>query len=262
MLKLDSVKTRISSLAYVLMLLLALVILPGCSALQPQEPADAEPALHPVNSIVKDDVVYTVDIYDPWEGMNRNIYIFNTQLDRFVLNPVAQVYKEYVPFFLRDGIHNFYSNLTSINHTFNSALQLKGEATVNNGLRFISNTTIGVLGVFDVATQMGFPEMKEDFGQTLGYWGVGDGPYIVLPLFGPSNLRDTGGLVGDMALSSWYLDELGMNGNEGWLYFYYIMETIDTRAKVDFRYYENGSPFEYETVRMFYTHGRRAMIGE
>lgn len=261
MLTINTFKADFRSHRHVFMLLIIVLLLPACSAVPPQEAVDAEPPMHPVDSIVKEDVEYAVDIYDPWEGMNRNIYIFNAELDRYVLLPVVNVYKGYVPFFVRQGVHNFFSNLTSINHTINSALQLNGEQTVNNGLRFISNTTIGIGGIFDIATQMGFPEIKEDFGQTLGYWGVGDGPYIVLPLFGPSNLRDTTGLVGDTAIISWYLDELGMNGNEGWLYFYYIMNAVDTRAHTPFNYYQSGSPFEYETIRWLYTSSRNAMIG-
>ena len=260
MLKLNFAKSSVKSLRHLLILAIAVMVLPACSAIQPQEAVDAEPPMHPVDSIVKDDVEYAVDDYDPWEGMNRNIYIFNAELDRYVLIPVVTAYDDYVPFFLRQGVHNFFSNLNSIGHTINSALQLNGETTVNNGMRFISNTTIGIVGVFDVATGMGFPEIKEDFGQTLGYWGVSDGPYIVLPVLGPSNLRDTTGTVVDIAMSSWYLDELGLNGDDGWKYFYYVMNAIDTRANAPFRYYQAGSPFEYETIRWLYTSARQAQI--
>jgi len=246
-----------------LLLMVVIILLQACSAVPPQEAINAEPAVHDVNDIVKKDKVYPIDVYDPWEDMNRNMYIFNAHMDDYVLIPVLDAYQKYVPHFLRQGIHNFYSNLTSFEHTVNSGLQLNAEATVNNGLRFISNSTMGILGIFDIATGMGFPEMKEDFGQTLGYWGVGDGPYIVLPLLGPSNLRDTTGIAVDFFIVSEYLlDEVGMNQNEGWLYFYYIMYGVDARAKVPFRYYENGSPFEYETMRMLYTNGRRVLIAE
>jgi phospholipid-binding lipoprotein MlaA len=91
--------------------------------------------------------------------------------------------------------------------------------------------------------------------------GAGDEPYIVLPLLGPSNLRDTTGVAVDIAVSSWYLDEMDMNGSDGWLYFYYIMNGVDTRANTPFQYYQTGSPFEYETIRWLYTSGRQAMIG-
>ena len=263
MLKLNSVKSSFKSLRLILILTMAVIVLPACSAIQPQESVDAETPMHPVDSIVKEDVVYAVDIYDPWEGMNRNLYIFNAELDRYVLLPVVNAYREYIPFFLRQGVGNFFSNLSSFQHTINSALQLNGEATVTNGLRFISNSTIGIAGIFDVATGMDFPEMKEDFGQTLGYWGVGNGPYIVLPFFGPSNLRDTSGLVVDTAINSWFVNDLlGMNGDDGWMFFYYIMNGIDARNKVAFNYYASGSPFEYETVRWLYTSGRQAMIAK
>jgi len=245
-----------------LLLMMVIILLQACSAVPPQEAANAEPAVHDVNDIVKKDKVYPIDVYDPWEDMNRHTYIFNAHMDNYVLLPILNVYQKYVPEFLRKGVHNFYNNLTSFNHTVNSGLQLNGEATANNGLRFISNTTIGILGIFDVATGMGFPEMKEDFGQTLGYWGVDEGPYIVLPLLGPSNLRDTTGIAIDIVINDIFMDEVGMNGNEGWLYFYYMMYGIDARAKVPFRYYENGSPFEYETMRMLYTNGRRVLIAE
>ena len=261
MLNVNTLKTGFKSYSYVFLLLSAVLLLPACSAIQPQEDVNAEPATHPVDSIVKDDVEYAVDVYDPWEGMNRNIYIFNAELDRYVLMPVVNAYDDYIPFFVRQGVDNFFNNLASINHTINSALQLNGEETVNNGLRFISNTTMGIAGIFDIATGMGFPEIKEDFGQTLGYWGVGDGPYIVLPLFGPSNLRDTAGLGVDWAVSTWIIEDvLGMNGNDGWKAFFILMQVVDTRAQTPFQYYQTGSPFEYETIRWLYTSGRQAMI--
>lgn len=260
MLKLKTFKIGFISYSHILLLLTAALLLPGCSAVPLVEPEDAEPTMHSVDSIVRDDVQYPIDVYDPWEGMNRNIYIFNAELDHYVMMPVVHGYRQFIPHFLRQGVYNFFRNLASINHTINSALQLNPDTTVNNGMRFISNTTIGLAGVFDIATQMGFPEIKEDLGQTLGYWGVGDGPYIVLPAIGPSNLRDTTGFVGDILVYSWFLKELGMNGNEGWLYFYYVMNAVNLRAHTPFEYYQTGSPFEYEMIRWLYTSGRKAMI--
>ena len=261
MLNLKLLKSRFKALRHLLILSIIVLVLPACSAIQPQEPEDAAATTHSVDSIVKDDVEYAIDIYDPWEGMNRSTYIFNAKLDRYVMLPVVNVYQDYVPSFLRRGVANFFDNLASFNHTLNSALQLNGENTVNNGLRFISNTTIGIGGIFDVATGMGFPEVKEDFGQTLGYWGVDEGPYIILPLFGPSNLRDTTGLAVDFTATTWLTDDVfGMNGDGGWLAFYYIMTGVDARAKTSFQYYQSGSPFEYETIRWLYTSGRQAMI--
>jgi phospholipid-binding lipoprotein MlaA len=261
MLNLNFISLLSKPLKYLLLLSIILLVLPACSAMQPQEPVNAAETTHSVDSIVKEDVEYAVDIYDPWEGMNRSIYIFNANLDRYVMLPVTNGYKNYVPLFLRQGVDNFFSNIGSFNHTLNSALQLNGETTLNNGLRFIFNTTIGIGGIFDVATGMGFPEIKEDFGQTLGYWGIDEGPYIVLPLFGPSNLRDSSGLVVDLTATTWLTDDVfGMNGNGEWLAFYYIMTGVDARAKTPFQYYQSGSPFEYEFIRWLYTNGRQAMI--
>lgn len=260
MLIINTLKMGFQSSRHILMLLIVMSLLSGCSAILPQEAGD-EPAIHSVDSIVKEDVEYPIDVYDPWEGMNRNTYIFNAKLDEYVMLPVVNVYREYTPYFLRQGINNFFSNITSFNHTLNSALQLNGEATVNNGLRLISNSTLGIAGIFDIATSMGFPEIKEDFGQTLGYWGVGEGPYIVLPFFGPSNIRDTTGLAADFAAITWFTDDLlGMNGDGGWLAFYYIMTGVNARDQNQFQYYQSGSPFEYETIRWLYTSGRQAMI--
>jgi len=245
------------------MIVFAYLILQGCSSVEIQQSND-EPAMNTLESLgVKPDTTYAVDIYDPWEGMNRRIYNFNAELDDYILLPVIDGYRAYIPLFLRQGIHNIYSNLTTINHTVNAALQLKGKTTANNGLRFISNSTIGIFGIFDVATGMGFAKIQEDFGQVLGYWGAGEGPYLVLPFFGPSNLRDTAGLGADFLIADVYLDAFGMNnGSPTWLYLYYGLMGVDKRADVDFRYYDSLTPFEYDFIRMMYTAQRRILIGE
>lgn len=240
-----------------------LLILQGCSSMELQPQID-DPAMNTLESLaVSPDKTYAVDVYDPWEPMNRKIYNFNALLDDYLLIPIVDGYRAYVPKFLRQGVHNFYKNLTTINHTLNSALQLKGRNTLNNGMRFISNSTLGLGGIFDVATGMGFSEIQEDFGQVLGFWGVREGPYLVLPFFGPSNLRDTAGLGMDFAVADLYLDQFGMNeGSEKWVYFYYGLMGVDKRANVEFRYYDSLTPFEYEFIRMMYTAQRRILIGE
>jgi phospholipid-binding lipoprotein MlaA len=245
--------TILKSLLFLLMMSLY-IILQGCSTVEIQE-ANDEPAMNSLETLGVDSKrTHAIDIYDPWEGMNRRIYNFNAQLDDYLLLPVINGYQSYIPLFLRQGIHNLYSNLTTINHTLNAGLQLKGKTTANNGMRFISNSTIGLLGIFDVATGMGFPDIQEDFGQVLGFWGVSEGPYLVLPLFGPSNLRDTAGLGADFLVADFYLKALGMNeGSEGWLYLYYGLMGVDRRANIDFRYYDSLTPFEYDFIRMMYT---------
>lgn len=130
------------------------------------------------------------DARDPWEAMNRSVYNFNEALDTAAIKPVAKAYKAVLPSPVRTGIHNFLGNLGDVWTMANSALQLKGQATVETFMRITVNTFLGLGGVLDVATEMRLEKRKEDFGQTLGYWGVKSGPYVVLPVFGPSTLRD------------------------------------------------------------------------
>lgn len=127
---------------------------------------------------------------DPWEPMNRRIYAFNDVVDTAVVRPAAQVYTNVVPSFARTGVHNFLGNLSDVWSMANSALQLKGQATAETFMRVSVNTVFGLAGLLDVASEMGLEKRKEDFGQTLGYWGVPPGPYVVLPILGPSTVRD------------------------------------------------------------------------
>lgn len=128
---------------------------------------------------------------DPLEPFNRSMFQFNEALDEAVLKPVATGYQTVTPELVRRGVGNFFRNIEDLWSFVNSVLQLKGEAAGNNLVRFGVNTTIGLAGILDVATEMQIDRQPEDFGQTLGRWGVGAGPYVVLPFFGPSTLRDT-----------------------------------------------------------------------
>jgi len=138
----------------------------------------------------------TGDPRDPLEPLNRGIYKFNDGVDTVLLKPAAEVYKE-LPAPLRTGIRNVFSNLNDVIVALNNLLQGKLEAAASDVGRILINTTAGLLGIFDVATEAGLEKHDEDFGQTLGRWGVGDGPYLVLPFLGSRNLRDTVGLVVD-----------------------------------------------------------------
>ncbi len=131
------------------------------------------------------------DPRDPWESMNRSVYKFNDALDTAAIQPAAKAYVAVLPSPVRTGIHNFLGNLGDVWSMANSALQLKGQATAVTFMRITVNTFLGLGGVLDVASEMRLEKRKEDFGQTLGYWGVKPGPYVVLPIFGPSTLRDT-----------------------------------------------------------------------
>lgn len=135
---------------------------------------------------------------DPLEGYNRVMYSFNDTVDSAVLKPVAQGYDFIMPAPLNKGVSNFFSNLDDITVVINDLLQFKLTQAFYDTSRFAINTTAGILGFMDVASDFGYKKNNEDFGQTLGAWGVGTGPYIVLPFLGPSDIRDTVGFVGDI----------------------------------------------------------------
>ena len=138
---------------------------------------------------------------DPLEGLNRGIYKFNDIADRGLIKPVASAYKAVAPTPVRKGFNNFFNNLGSITTVLNDLLQLKFANAFTDAGRFIINSTFGLAGFIDVAGMDKIPNHKEDFGQTLGHWGVGNGAYLVLPFLGPSSLRDTTGLVFDTVSS-------------------------------------------------------------
>jgi phospholipid-binding lipoprotein MlaA len=134
---------------------------------------------------------------DPWVGWNRGTQTFNDSLDKAIVKPLAQGYEWITPDFVNEGVTNFFSNINDIGVTINDLLQFKMTQSGMDAGRFLINTTAGVAGFIDVAKMIDLPKHKEDFGQTLGYWGVPSGSYLVLPFFGPSSPRDTFGLVGD-----------------------------------------------------------------
>jgi phospholipid-binding lipoprotein MlaA len=134
------------------------------------------------------------DPRDPLESFNRQVFEFNEGLDKVVLKPLAQVYDAVLPVPVQECLSNGFSNLREPSNALNNLLQGKASAAVSDVCRFAVNTTVGLLGCFDVATRMGLERSREDFGQTLAVWGVGNGPFLVLPLFGPSTIRDTAGI--------------------------------------------------------------------
>lgn len=134
---------------------------------------------------------------DPWRETNERIFAFNDFFDQLLVRPVANTYTIVLPRFARQGIGNFFSNLNDINVFVNDLLQLKLDAALSDSGRFFINSTLGVVGFVDVASGMGLRKNEEDFGQTLGVWGIQSGPYVVLPVFGSSNVRDSFGLVLD-----------------------------------------------------------------
>ncbi len=142
------------------------------------------------------------DVSDPLEPVNRVIDSFNDKVDRAILKPTAQGYEKVVPATARSSVTNFFANLNEPLVVVNQLLQGKGKEGVSDTGRFLVNSTIGLLGLFDPASQMGLTRHDEDFGQTFGRWGIGEGWYLVLPILGPSTLRDTAGKFGDSAFDA------------------------------------------------------------
>ncbi len=169
----------------------------------------------------------TADRRDPLEPLNRGVYRFNDAVDRAVIKPVATAYRDVLPSPVRTGVNNFFNNLQDAWSAVNNALQLKGEAAGNSAVRFGVNTVFGLGGLLDIATEMRIERHTKDFGHTLGYWGVPPGPYIVMPLLGPSTLRDTAAKSVDVAgnlLSG--LDDNGARNSAT------ILKLVDTRAQL------------------------------
>ncbi|WP_175652451.1 MlaA family lipoprotein [Pseudomonas sp. Marseille-P9899] len=200
-------------------------------------------------------------VYDPLESWNRRVYHFNYRFDEWVFLPVVNGYRYVTPQFVRSGVSNFFSNIGDVPNLLNSLLQFKGKRSLDITARLLVNTTIGVFGLWDPATMMGVPKQNEDFGQTLGFYGVPDGPYLMLPILGPSNLRDTGGLVVDYSAENQInflnVAEVSSDHPELW-----VLRAIDRRYTTAFRYGQMNSPFEYEKVRYVYTEARHLQIAE
>ncbi|MDF9789051.1 MlaA family lipoprotein [Polynucleobacter sphagniphilus] len=135
---------------------------------------------------------------DPWEPFNRSVFEFNEGLDAYLLKPVVAGYRFVLPEFVREGIYNFFSNYNDIYTALNNLLQGKPDYAASDLMRVVVNTTFGLGGLIDMATPGGLEKHKEDWGQTFGVWGVPSGPYVVLPFFGPSSVRDTFGTVADL----------------------------------------------------------------
>lgn len=194
---------------------------------------------------------------DPLEPINRGIYQFNDGVDKVLIKPAAEFYRFAIPEFMRTGVSNFFSNLNDVIIALNSLLQGKLAQSGSDAARLIVNSTVGLLGLFDVATEIGLEKHNEDFGQTLGYWGIGDGPYLVLPLLGPSSARDAVGWVGDYyAWPVTYVDD------DGTRYVLIGLRFVSARADLleASRILETAALDPYEFVRDAYLQRRRNLV--
>lgn len=202
-----------------------------------------------------------LDVYDPWESWNRRVYHFNYRVDDWVLLPLVHGYQRVTPRPVRTGVANFFSNLGDVSNLLNSALQFKGKRAVQVSGRLLVNTTVGILGLWDPASRLGLPKQTEDFGQTLGFYGVADGPYLMLPILGPSTLRDAGGLVVDFGAQG-QIDFLNMADYSEEHPAIYLLRGVNARYTTNFRYGQLNSPFEYEKIRYVYSRARQLLIEE
>lgn len=172
--------------------------------------------------------VQNPDPRDPWEGFNRNVYTFNDAVDRAVFRPVAEAYTFITPTPVRSCVSNMFSNLNDVWGAANSFLQGRGLDGINTVGRFLFNTTMGVGGCFDVASKTGAGKIPNDFGVTLGVWGINQGPYLVLPILGSSSVRDGVGFVGDVVVNPLSLTHIE---NVRWRNSLLGLRLVDTRAQ-------------------------------
>ncbi len=193
---------------------------------------------------------------DPLEPINRVIFEFNEVVDDNILEPVAKGYKYVTPDPIEKGVSNFFSNLGEINTIANDLLQLKFQQAGKDSLRFLVNSTIGVLGIFDVATPLGLSKNKEDFGQTLGFWGVPNGPYLVLPFLGPSSFRDAPGSLVDYELSP--IEQLHHEERQALR----LINIVETRAKLlrATKILDTAAKDKYIFIRESYLQKRESLV--
>lgn len=216
----------------------AFLLLGGCAA-SPPAPNTAQPSTA-----------------DPWEPLNRHVFQTNRRLDRYTLKPIARGYQRLLPSAVRTGIDNFFVNLRSPWHSVNNLLQGDGMGTLHEAGRFLANSTFGIGGLFDVATDMGLERHREDFGQTLAVWGVPKGPYVVIPFFGPSTLRDGLAMPLDFAADPLYWYENASVRDK-----LYILRIINLRERyLDAEELLDDSFDPYIRLREAYLQNRRYQV--
>ena len=236
-------------------ILTGIMMLTGCASTAP-----IGEARYQLNDFEKPGTTDDLTVSDPLEPMNKTLYRFNYYFDSFLFIPVVEAYQFVMPDFAEQGVSNFLDNIGEIGNLFNGVLQLKPETSLITLSRLTINSTAGFLGFLDPASEWGLQRQDQDFGQTLGHYGVGNGPYLVLPVLGPSNLRDTAGLIVDAHYFS-NLDPLNFKKNKLEVP-YYALYAIDARKRMPFRYFQSGSPFEYEFIRLLYTAKRKLQVAK
>jgi phospholipid-binding lipoprotein MlaA len=194
---------------------------------------------------------------DPIEGFNRAMFSFNDGLDKAIIKPVAQGYDYVLPQPVQTGVGNFFGNIADVFIAVNNLLQGKPADAASDAGRFLLNTTIGILGVFDVATPAGLEKHDEDFGQTFGRWGVGEGAYVVWPIIGSRTVRDTAGYVVDVAVDPvWNVDHVPTRNSLA------VLRLVDTRASLlpAEKVIDDAALDKYSYMRDAYLQRRKSLV--
>ncbi|WP_422452484.1 MlaA family lipoprotein [Endozoicomonas sp. ALC066] len=253
--------------AGLLLLLFSLTVcnLPADPSIPYSDPMDTLKYRDPDDQLLEDwhhnmNSMSFMDVYDPLEPFNREVFAFNRQLDRYFLEPVMQLYETVTPFFVRIGIAHFFQNLKEVSTLMNNLLQFEGERAVKSVGRLFINTTLGIFGFFDPAESMGLPHQRNEFGNTLAKYGVGAGPYLVVPVVGPFSLRDVSGLVVDLVAED-YIDFLGVPSQVFSQPDLFAIYGINYRYTVPMSYDDFSSPFSYDIIRFLYTKRRELEVG-
>lgn len=236
----------------------SIILLAGCSTTQPDASLDSTAA--PMRQYIpKAGHPKLIEVDDSFEGWNRGTYKFNYGFDKYVFLPVVRTYQYIIPDYAEDRISDFFSNLGEFTNFYNNALQFEWKSTGTTLGRFAVNTTAGVLGFWDPATRWDIEEQGTDMGQTFAHWGADRGSYLVLPIIGPSNVRDGVGTGADLAVNS-FAGPATWWDNDAYYWTVTGLNPIDRRSQEAFRYYETGSPFEYELIRMLHSMKREMDI--
>lgn len=235
----------------VLLASLGLLVFSGCST-APRVTGPVEPPMRRYEELVKPGQPNMLEVKDSAEGFNRASYRFNYYFDEYLYRPVVRGYEIIMPNYLEDRVSDAIDNLGEITNLTNNLIQFKFKDAGITVSRFAINSTIGIAGLWDPATKFGLKRQTEDFGLTLGHYGLDGGTYLMLPVLGASNVRDTTGLAADLATIN-YLGPVAWVKDTTATYGYAGAYAIDRRHRTPYRYRQTGSPFEYELIRTLYT---------
>ncbi len=227
------------------------ILIAGCSTL-PVTTGPVEPPMRRYEDFVKPGQPNMLEVKDSVEGFNRGSYRFNYYFDEYLYRPVVRGYEIIMPDYLEDRVSSAIDNLNEITNLTNNLFQFKLKAAGVTVSRFVINSTVGVAGLWDPATRFGLKRQTDDFGLTLGHYGTGGGSYLMLPVLGASNVRDTTGLAADLATFN-YIGPVAWVNDSTATWAYTGVYAVDRRHRTPFRYRQTGSPFEYELIRTLYT---------